>query len=162
MVCIVSLGLLVKMTLKCIKHQPDGLLQSAIFHTNLWEKYLLEILKCVVTTRVGSRGYSDVAFFRWWVFISPLVFEILLNFLRYGALYTTGISIRGWLCFKDNKGNALISLQSTSLLTYILTNFSRDSSVTSLKNGRWTHQPTQRLATHWLHLINCLHSGFSR
>ena len=64
MVCIVSLELLVKMTSKFIKHQPDGLLQSAIFHTNLWEKYLLEILKCVVTTIVGSRGYSDVAFFR--------------------------------------------------------------------------------------------------
>ena len=38
MVCIVSLEILVKMTLKCIKHQPDGLLQSAIFHTNLWKK----------------------------------------------------------------------------------------------------------------------------
>ena len=36
---IVSLELLVKMTSKCIKHQPDGLLQSAIFHINLWEKY---------------------------------------------------------------------------------------------------------------------------
>ena len=60
---IVSLDLLVKMTSKCIKHQPDGILQSAIFHTNLWEKYLLDILKCVVTTRVGSRGYSDVVLF---------------------------------------------------------------------------------------------------
>ena len=64
MVYIMSLDLLVKTTSKCINHQPDGLLQSAIFHTNLWEKYLLEILKCVVTTIVGSRGYSDVAFFR--------------------------------------------------------------------------------------------------
>ena len=59
-----SLDILVKITSKCIKHQPDGLLQSAIFHTNLWEKYLLEILKFVVTTILGSRGYSDVAFFR--------------------------------------------------------------------------------------------------
>ena len=41
MVCIMSLDLLVKMTSKYIKHQPAGLLQSAIFHTNLWEKYLL-------------------------------------------------------------------------------------------------------------------------
>ena len=96
MVCIVSLELLVKMTSKCIKHQSDGLLQSAIFHTNLWEKYLLEILKCVVTTRVGSRGYSYVALFRWWVFISPLVFEIVTKFICYGALSTTGLSIRGW------------------------------------------------------------------
>ena len=64
MVCIVSLDLLVKMTSKCIKHQPDGILMSAIFHTNLWEKYLLEILKCVVTTIVGSRGYSYVALLR--------------------------------------------------------------------------------------------------
>ena len=63
MVCIVSLDLLVKMTSKCIKHQPDRLLKSAIFHTNLWGKYLLEILKCVVTTIVGNRGYSDLAFF---------------------------------------------------------------------------------------------------
>ena len=63
MVFIVSLELLVKMTSKCIKNKPDGLLQSAIFHTNHWEKYLIEILKCVVTTRVGSRGYIDVAFF---------------------------------------------------------------------------------------------------
>ena len=55
MVCIVSLYLIVKMTSKCIKHQPDGLLQSAIFHTNLWEKYLLGILKYVVTTIVVSR-----------------------------------------------------------------------------------------------------------
>ena len=102
-----SLDLLVKMTSKCIKHQPDGLLHSAIFHTNLWEKYLLEILKCVVTTRVGSRGYSDVEFFRLWVFISPLVFEIVMNFISYGALSTTGLSVRGWLCFKDNEGNAL-------------------------------------------------------
>ena len=107
MVCIVSLDLLFKMNLKCIKHQPDGLLQSAIFHTNLWEKYLLEILKCVVTTIVGSRGYSDVAFFRQWVLIYPLVFDIVMKFIRYGALSTTGTSIRGWLCFKDNEGNAL-------------------------------------------------------
>ena len=107
MFCIVSLDLLFKMTSKCIKHQPDGLLQSAIFHTNIWGKYLLEILKCVVTTRVGSRGYSDVAFFRRWVFISLLVFEIVMNFIRYGDHYTTGLSIRGWLCFKDNEGNAL-------------------------------------------------------
>ena len=64
MVCIMSLDLLVKITSKCITHQPYGLLQSAILQTNLWEKYLLEILKCVVTTRVGSRGYSDVSFFR--------------------------------------------------------------------------------------------------
>ena len=102
-----SLDPLVKMTLKCIKHQPDGLLKSAIFHTNLCEKYLLEILKCVVTTIFGSRGYSDVAFFRRWVFISPLVFEIVMKFIRYGALSTTGLSIRGWLCFKDNEGNYL-------------------------------------------------------
>ena len=95
MVWIVSLGLLVKITSKCIKHQPDGLLQSAIFHTNLWEKYLLEILKCVVSTRFDSRGYSDVAFFRRWVFISPLVFEIVMNFIRYDDLSTTGLSIRG-------------------------------------------------------------------
>ena len=107
MVCIVSLDLLVKITSKCIKHQPDGLLQSSIFHTNLWGKYLLEILKCVVTTIIGSGGYNDVAFFRQWVFISPLVFEILMNFIRYGALSTTGLSIRVWLCFKDNEGNAL-------------------------------------------------------
>ena len=107
MVCIVSLDLLVKMTSKCTKHQPNGLLQSSIFHTNLWEKYLLEILKCVVTTIGGSRGYSDVAFFRRWVFISPLVFEIVMKFIRYGALSTTGISIRGWIFFKDNEGNAL-------------------------------------------------------
>ena len=104
---IVSLDLLVKMTSKCIKHQPDRLLKSAIFHTNIWGKYLLEILKCVVTTIVGSRGYSDVALFRRWVFIYPLVFEIVMNFIRYGALSTTGISIRGWLCFKDNEGDAL-------------------------------------------------------
>ena len=107
MVCIVGLDLLVKMTSKCIKHQPNRLLQSAIFHTNLWGKYILEILKRVVTTRVVSRGYSDVALFRRWVFIYPLVFEIVMNFIRYGALFTTGISIRGWICFKDNKGNAL-------------------------------------------------------
>ena len=107
MACIVSLDLLVKMTSKCIKHQPDGILQSSIFHTNTWGKYLLEILKCVVATRVGSRGYSDVAFFRRWVFIYPLVFEIVMNFIRYGALSTTGISIRVWLCFKDNEGGAL-------------------------------------------------------
>ena len=97
MVCIVSLELLIKMTLKCIKHQPDRLLQSAIFHTNLWGKYLLEILKCVVTTRVGSRGYSDVSFFRRWVFISPLVFEVVMKFIHYGALSTTGLYIRGWI-----------------------------------------------------------------
>ena len=100
-----SLDLLVKITSKCIKHQPDGILQSTIFHTNLWGKYLLEILKCVVTIRVGSRGYSDVALFCRWVFISPLVFEIVMKFIRYGALSTTGLSIRGWLCFKDNEGN---------------------------------------------------------
>ena len=102
-----SLDLLVKMSSKCIKHRPDGLLLIAIFHTNLWEKYLLEILKFGVTTRVGSRGYSDVAFFRRWVFISPLVFEIVMNFICYGTLSNTGLSIRGWLCFKDNEGNAL-------------------------------------------------------
>ena len=107
MVCIVSLELLIKMNSKCIKNQPYGLLQSAILQTNLCEKYLLEILKCVVTTRVGNRGYSDIAFFRLWVFISPLVFEIVMNCIRYGALYTTGLSVRGWLCFKDNEGNAL-------------------------------------------------------
>ena len=107
MVCIVSLELIFKITSKCIKNQPDGLLQSPIFHTNLWEKHLLEILKCVVTTRVGRMGYSDVSVFRRWVFISPLVFEIMTNFIRYGALSTTGISIRGWLYFKDNEGNAL-------------------------------------------------------
>ena len=61
----------------------------------------------MVTTRVGSRGYSDVVFFRRWVFISPLVFDIVMKFIRYGALSTTGISIRGWLCFKDNEGNSL-------------------------------------------------------
>ena len=61
----------------------------------------------MVNTRVGSRGYSDVAFFRRWVFISPLVFDIVMNFIRYGTLSTTGLSIRGWLCFKDNEGNAL-------------------------------------------------------
>ena len=107
MVCIVSLDLLVKVISKCIKHQPNGLLQSAIFHTNLWEKYLLEILKYVVTTRVGSRGYSDLVFFRQWVFIYPIVFKIVMNFIRYCALSNTGLSIRGWLCFKDNEGNAL-------------------------------------------------------
>ena len=107
MVCIVSLDLLVKMTSKCIKHQPDGLLQSAIFHTNLWGKYLLEIIKCVVTTRVGSRGYRDVALFRRWVLISPLVFEIVINFIRYSALSTTWLSIRVWLLFKYNEGDAL-------------------------------------------------------
>ena len=107
MVCIVIIDLLVKMTSKFIKHQPDSLLQSAIFHTNLWGKYLIEILKCVVTTRVDIGGYSDVAFFRRWVFISPLVIEIVMKFIRYGALSTTGLSIRGWLCFKDNEGNAL-------------------------------------------------------
>ena len=70
-------------------------------------KYLLEILKCVVATIVGSRGYIDVAFFRQRVLISPLVFEIVMKFIRYGALSTTGISIRVWLFFKDNEGNAL-------------------------------------------------------
>ena len=107
MVCIVSLELLEKMTLKCTNHQPDELLQSDIFHTNLWEKYLLEIINCVVPTVVGSRGYSDVAFFRRWVFISTLVFEIVMKFIRYGALSNTGLSIRGWLFFKDNEGNSL-------------------------------------------------------
>ena len=29
------------------------------------------------------------------------------EFIRYGTLSTTGISIKGWLCFKDNEGNAL-------------------------------------------------------
>ena len=33
----------------------------------------------MVTTRVGSRGYSDVSFFRRWVFISQLVYEIHHN-----------------------------------------------------------------------------------
>ena len=61
----------------------------------------------MVTTRVGSRGYSDVAFFRRWLLISSLLFEIVMNFIRYGAVSTTGLSIRGWLCFKDNEGNAL-------------------------------------------------------
>ena len=61
----------------------------------------------MVTTRVGSRGYSDVSFFRRWVFIFPLVFDIVMNFICYGALSTTGISIRGWLFFIDNEGNAL-------------------------------------------------------
>ena len=56
MIYIVRLYLLVKITLKGINHQPYGLFQSAIFHTNLWGKYLLEILKCVVPTRVGSSG----------------------------------------------------------------------------------------------------------
>ena len=102
-----SLDLLVKTTSKCIKHQPDGLLQSAILHTNLWEKSLREILMCVVTTIVGSKGYSYVAFFCRWVFISPLVFDIVMKFIRYGALTTTGLSIRGWIYFKDNEGNAL-------------------------------------------------------
>ena len=36
-VFIVSLDLLVKITSKCIKHQNDRLLQSDIFHTNLWK-----------------------------------------------------------------------------------------------------------------------------
>ena len=61
----------------------------------------------MVTTRVGSRGYSDVAFFCKWLFISPLVFQIVMNFIRYGALSTTGLSIRGWLYFKYNEGDAL-------------------------------------------------------
>ena len=61
----------------------------------------------MVTTIFGSMGYSDVALFCRWVFISPLVFEILMKFIRYGALSTTRLSIRGWLCFKDNEGNAL-------------------------------------------------------
>ena len=56
----------------------------------------------------------------------------------------------------------VVSLQRPSLLTYLLKKFSRDSSVTSSKNGRWTHRPTQRLATCWLHLVNFLHSGLSR
>ena len=56
----------------------------------------------------------------------------------------------------------VVSLQSPSLLTYLLTKFSRDSSVTSLKNGRRTHWPTQRLVTRWLHLVNSMHSGLSR
>ena len=51
--------------------------------------------------------YHDVAFFRQWVLIYPFVFEIVMNFIRYSALSTTGISIRGWICFKDNEGNAL-------------------------------------------------------
>ena len=51
----------------------------------------------------------------------------------------------------------VVSLQSPRLLTYLLTKFSRDSSVTSSKNGCWTHRQTQRIATCWLHLINCLH-----
>ena len=55
----------------------------------------------------------------------------------------------------------VVSLQRPSLWTYLLTKFSRDSSVTSLKNGRWTHRPTQRLATSWIHLVNFLHSGLS-
>ena len=61
----------------------------------------------MVTTIVGSRVYSDVAFFRRWVLISPLLFEIVMKFICYGSLSTTGLSIRGWLCFKDNEGNAL-------------------------------------------------------
>ena len=56
----------------------------------------------------------------------------------------------------------VVSLQRPSLLTYLLTSFSRDSSVPSFKNGRWTHRPTQILATWWLHIFNCLHSGLSR
>ena len=56
----------------------------------------------------------------------------------------------------------VLSIQRPSLLTYLLTKFSSDYSVTSSKNGRWTHWPTQRLATRWLHLDNCLHSGLSR
>ena len=61
----------------------------------------------MVTTRVGSRGYSDVAFFRRWLFISPILFEIVMTFVIYGALSTTGLSIRGWLYFKYNEGGAL-------------------------------------------------------
>ena len=61
----------------------------------------------MVTTIVGSRVYSDVAFFCRWVFISPLVFEIVMKFIRYGSLSTTWLSIRGWICFKNNEGNAL-------------------------------------------------------
>ena len=61
----------------------------------------------MVTTIVDSRGYSDVAFFRRWLVISPLVFEIVMNFIRYGALSTKGLSIGGWICFKDNEGNTL-------------------------------------------------------
>ena len=56
----------------------------------------------------------------------------------------------------------VVSLQRPSLLTYVLTKFSRDSSVTSSKNGCLTHQPTQRQATRWIHFVNCLHGGFSR
>ena len=56
----------------------------------------------------------------------------------------------------------VVSLQRPSLLTYLLTKFSRYSSVNSSKNVRWTHRPTQILATRWLHLVNCLYSGLSR
>ena len=56
----------------------------------------------------------------------------------------------------------VVSLQRPSLLKYLLTKFSRYYSVTSLKNGRWTHWPTQILATRCLHLVNCLHIGLSR
>ena len=56
---------------------------------------------------VFSKEDNDVAFFRRWVFISPLVFEIVMNFICYGALSTTGLSIRVWICFKYNEGNAL-------------------------------------------------------
>ena len=38
---------------------------------------------------------------------SPLFFEIVMNSIRYSALSNTGLSIRGWLSFKDNEGNAL-------------------------------------------------------
>ena len=61
----------------------------------------------MVTNIVGSRGYSDVAFFRPRVLISPLFFDIVMKFICYGALSTTGLSIRSWICFKDNEGNAL-------------------------------------------------------
>ena len=56
----------------------------------------------------------------------------------------------------------VVSLKRPILLTYLLTKLSRDYSVTSSNNGRWTHRPTQRLATCWLHLVNFLHSGLSR
>ena len=62
----------------------------------------------------------------------------------------------------NGSGWMMVSLQRPSLLKYFLTNFSRDYSATSSKNGHWKHQKTQRLATRWLHIVNCLHSGFSR
>ena len=61
-----SLELLVKMTSKCIKHQPDGLLQSAIFYpltekcyitvsptVNYSGDHTLEYLKEVFSPEVG-------------------------------------------------------------------------------------------------------------